>query len=113
MKEESERKRLAFNIGKTKCIRMSKNTPRNDLCGKQAVEQVESFNYLGSMMTENVKCEAEIKTRIGIAKNCIWHHEEISNKQQALSKNKEKLRKNVSGQHCYMVLKVELCERQR
>ena len=32
------------------------------------IKQVEQFNYLGSMLTSDGRCETEIKRRIGIAK---------------------------------------------
>jgi len=32
------------------------------------IEQVRPFRYLGSVITENVRCEQEIKTRIAMAK---------------------------------------------
>ena len=43
--------------------------PRVNLrCGNQTVKQVNSFKYLGSMITEDGRCEVEVKTRIAIAK---------------------------------------------
>lgn len=74
VKEESESKGLTINIRKTKWLVMSKNgqIPGGELrCGGRIVERVESFNYLGSVVTEDVKCETEIKRRIGIAKTAF------------------------------------------
>ena len=56
---------------KTECMVISRNSPvpRSYLrCGDQVVKQVDSFKYLGSMITENARCETEVKRRIGIAK---------------------------------------------
>ena len=36
--------------------------------GNQIVKQVDRFIYLGSMITEDARCETEVKRRIGIAK---------------------------------------------
>ena len=53
---------------------MSKNLPgqRFDLrCGGLRVEQVDQFQYLGRVVMEDVRCETEIKRRIGIAKGAF------------------------------------------
>ena len=43
--------------------------PRLNLqCGNQAVKQVASFKYFGSLITEDARYEVEVKKRIGIAK---------------------------------------------
>ena len=64
-------KDLNINSAKTKVMVMSKcqQIPRTEVrCGDQVVEQVESFQYLGSTVTSSVKCETEIRRRIEIAK---------------------------------------------
>jgi len=33
------------------------------------IQQVDKFNYLGSLLTSDGKCDTEIKRRIGIAKD--------------------------------------------
>ena len=71
IKEESERRGLNINIRKTECMVISKSlpVPRINLrCGNQTVKQVDRFVYLGSMITEDARCEVEVKRRIGIAK---------------------------------------------
>ena len=71
IKEESERRGLNINAKKTECMVISKRLPVptfNLLCGNQVVKQVDSFKYLGSTITEDARCEVEIKRRIGIAK---------------------------------------------
>ena len=40
-------------------------------------EQVPQYKYLGGWITENGKCDYDIKTRIGIAKDAFWKHEEL------------------------------------
>ena len=50
-------------------ISKKKETPRCHLKSAGIViKQVEQFNYLGSMLTSDGRCETEIKRRIGIAK---------------------------------------------
>ena len=51
----------------------------------QQLEQVSSFKYLGSWITEDGKCEVEVRTRIARAK-------------KAFSKKRELLRKSLSHQ---------------
>lgn len=72
VKEESGNRGLTINARKTKCMVMSKNIPvprMRLICGDQVVEQVGKFNYLGSVVSEDVRCDDEIKRRIGIAKD--------------------------------------------
>ena len=68
---ESERKGLKINIKKTFCmvIAKSKVTPtcRIKLNGNE-IKQVMQFKYLGSMITSDGKCEKDITSRIGMAK---------------------------------------------
>ena len=71
IKQESERKGLNINVKKTECMVISKRLPvprLNLQCGNQTVKQVASFKYLGSLITEDARCEVEVKKRIGIAK---------------------------------------------
>ena len=71
VKQENERKGLNINVKKTECMVISKRLPvprLNLQCGNQTVKQVASFKYLGSLITEDARCEVEVKKRIGIAK---------------------------------------------
>jgi hypothetical protein len=45
-----------------------KPTPLQIKIYKKPVENVEEFNYLGSMITNAAKCTREIKARIAMAK---------------------------------------------
>lgn len=76
---------------------MSKNTPgpRNDArCGNQAREQVKIFKYVVSLKRD-VRCEAEIKRRIGIAKNTFGNTKEISNEQLSVKTRKSLLKTHI------------------
>ena len=62
---------LSINMKKTgsMVIRKSKIQPRcNPNVEGNSIKQVEKFNYLGSMITDNGKCDAGIRRRIGTAK---------------------------------------------
>ena len=68
---ESQKLGLSLNVKKTYCMVISKKkeTPKCYLKSAGVViKQVEQFNYLGSMLTSDGRCETEIKRRIGIAK---------------------------------------------
>lgn len=69
----SEEKGLKVNMDKTKVLVASKtNAPRVRIEARgRRIEQVEKFSYLGSLITEDCRCEKEIKTRIGIAKSAF------------------------------------------
>ena len=68
--KENERMRLEINYTKTKCLVVSKkSSPKCYLKLKeQIIKQVSSFNFLGSMITEDARCETEIKRRIAFSK---------------------------------------------
>ena len=71
---ESERKGLSLNCKKTECMVISKRLvcPKCPLLVKnQQIVQVSSFNYLGSIITEDARCTKEIKRRIVLAKSAF------------------------------------------
>ena len=68
---ESLRKGLKVNFTKTKVMVVSKCNEQINAAitiDGNTLEQVDSFSYLGSTLTEGGRCEKEIKTRISIAK---------------------------------------------
>ena len=71
--EEKKKKTLTINCKKTECMVVSKReSPACTLkIGDNTIKQVWKFNYLGSLLTENGKCEEEIKKRIGKAKGAF------------------------------------------
>lgn len=69
----SEERWLTVSMGKTKVIVVSKaNAPRVriEVRGRR-IKQVSKFSYLGSLITEDCRCEKEIRMRIGIAKSAF------------------------------------------
>ena len=50
---------------------------REDRIRDVIIKQVAKFNYLGSTITENGKCEDEIKRRIGMAKDAFQKLQKI------------------------------------
>ncbi len=55
--------------GKTKVKRISRQrSPVTIMIGEKQLENVECFNYLGSMLTNDGRCKREIKSRIIMAK---------------------------------------------
>jgi hypothetical protein len=60
---------MEMNVEKTKVIRISRQqSPMKIMIHRKQSENVEYFNYLGSMMTNNERCTREIKSRISMAK---------------------------------------------
>ena len=68
---ESEMKGLNLNCKKTECLVISKTeSPRCILkVNDQVIKQAFSFNYLGSIITEDARCVNEVKRRIAVAKS--------------------------------------------
>jgi hypothetical protein len=60
---------MKINVHKTKAMRISRQpTPLQIKIGKKPVENMEEFNYLGSMIINDARCTQEIKARIAVAK---------------------------------------------
>jgi len=49
----------------------------NVLINGVLLEQVADYKYLGSWITEDGRCEKEVKTRIDMAKEAFWQHKEL------------------------------------
>ena len=64
---------LKINRSKTECMVISKGgAPTcNISVGNEPIQQVNKFKYLGSTITEDSRCESEIKERIGIARSAF------------------------------------------
>jgi hypothetical protein len=60
---------IEMNVEKTKVMRISKQPfPVKIMIEQKQLENVESFKYLGSMLTNDGRCTCEIKSRISMAK---------------------------------------------
>jgi len=70
---------MEMNVKKTKTLVISKsgNTSCNITVDNTPVEQVAQYKYLGSLITEDGKCDTDIKTRIGMAKYTFLKHKEL------------------------------------
>ena len=70
---------MKINAKKTKVMRVSRKgggTVKIIIDGQQ-VEQVQHFQYLGTWISDDGRCEREIKARIGIAKETFRNHKEL------------------------------------
>jgi len=69
---------MEINTKKTKMMVISKtgNTTCNIVVNGRTLEQVTQYKYLGSWIMAG-RCEREIKTRIGMAKDVFWKHKEL------------------------------------
>jgi len=57
------------NVEKTKVMRISRQTfPVKIMIDQKQLENVESFKYLGSILTNDERCTCEIKCGIAMAK---------------------------------------------
>jgi hypothetical protein len=60
---------MEISVEQTKTMRISRQpTPLHMKIDKKPVENVEEFNYLGSMITNDARCTREIKARFAMAK---------------------------------------------
>jgi len=75
----AEKYGMRINTKKTKVMKISRNIGEKVkimINGKE-IEQVQSFKYLGSTMTEDGRCESEIKIRIAMAKEAFSKRREL------------------------------------
>ena len=71
---------LSINIKKTPCMVISKSkiTPTCHIhINNETIKQVEKFKYLGSTITSDGRNDAEIKIRIGMAKDAFQKMEKV------------------------------------
>src|SRR6218665_465632 len=70
------------NIKKTKVMKGSRKGEGvlNITIDVEILELVERFRYLGALITSDGRCETEIKTRIGTAKNAFNQRKELLSK---------------------------------
>ena len=54
--------------GKTKVMKISRHPSQIQVMIEQKSENMEYFNYLGSMVTNDARCTWEVKCRIAMAK---------------------------------------------
>lgn len=72
--KESIKRGLSLNIKKTECMSVSKNKniPRCNVCiNGEPIKQVNRFNYLGSIITSDGRCDEDIKKRIALSKQAF------------------------------------------
>jgi len=81
---------IEMNMGKTKLMRISRQPfPVKIMIDQKELENVESFKYLGSILTNDGRCTCEIKWRIAMVKAAF-------NKMALFTSNLDlELRKNV------------------
>ena len=97
--EESKKMGLSINIKKTESMVISKSKIRQR-CNLNVegnnIKQVEKFNYLGSVITDTSKCDAEIRRRIGIGKKMFHKMQSI------LKDRKMQMNTKIRILHCYI-----------
>ena len=73
---------MTIAIKKTKVMKVSRKGEgeKNITIDGERLEQVDRFRYLGALITSDGRCETEIKTRIGMAKNAFNQRKELLSK---------------------------------
>ena len=78
---------LEINCKKTFCMVVSKEkpAPRCTLnCSNTLIEQVDSLNYLGSLISSDGRSEKEIRRRIALSKSSFTQMQTVFQKQKTL-----------------------------
>jgi hypothetical protein len=78
----SEQYGMKINAKKTKVMKVSRTTGGKVtiMINEYEIEQIQSFKYLGSTMTEDGRCEKEIRIRIAQAKKAFNKRKELLTK---------------------------------
>jgi hypothetical protein len=64
---------MEINVEKTKVMRTSRQPfPAKIMIDQKQLDNVESFKYLGSILTNDGRCTCEIKCRIAMAKAAFF-----------------------------------------
>ena len=96
VKDVSEKCGLLMNIKKTKVMLLTKDTKEKKVSihiDHKEVEQVQSFTYLGLLITDDGK-SGEIRSKIGLAKNAFSkRYKLLTNKNISLKKKRLRLTK--------------------
>jgi len=93
---------MEMNVEKTKVVRISRQLfPVKIMIDQKQLENVESFKYLGSILTNDGRCTCEIKCRIAMAKAAF-------NKKRALSTSTLDLELRKKLVQCY-IWSIALC----
>src|SRR5215510_7975665 len=81
---------MKVNVKKTKTMVISKTGYKTaDIkIGQHQIEQVKQFKYLGATITDDGRCEAEVKCRIAMAKQAYTKRENILTSKMCLSLRK-------------------------
>ena len=69
--------------------RRNKGVQRGIVLNGVPLEQVPRFKYLGSWITENARCEEDIRARVGMATAAFWQNKELMRRNITLSTKDE------------------------
>ena len=92
--EEGKDYRMKMNVTNPRTMVVSRNrvTPKiNTMLDVQKVEQVISFVYFGQLLTQDGKCEAEIKKKIVLARNAFSKMQKVLTLRKVSIETKKRL----------------------
>ena len=94
---------MKINVKKTKTMRISRRDGSvvNIVIEGKNMEQVKKFRYLGAMITEDGRCDVEIKTRIGMAKDAFNKRRELLTQRMDRKFKKKIIKAVVWSVACY------------
>jgi len=93
--ETGRRYAMEMNVEKTKVMRISRPFQVKTMIDQKQLENLESFTYLGSTLTNDGRCTCEIKSRIAVAKGAV-------NKKMALFTSTLDLKLRTKLVKCYI-----------
>ena len=68
LKSNAERVGLKINANKTKVMRLNTKVKEHIMLGEEALEEVDSFTYLGGIVTKKGGCDEDIRSRLSKAR---------------------------------------------
>ena len=74
---------VEINVGKAKVMRISREpSPLQNMIDQKQLANVEYFNFIGTLITNNARCICEIKSRTAMAKTKLKKKKKDSFHQQ-------------------------------
>ena len=93
------------NVKKTKAMIVCKNQESVNLSlkiGNEIVEQVQQFQYLGTLITSDGRCEKEVKARIGQAETQLTKMRKFLSDRKVNIATRKRMLNVMSGLHSCM-----------
>ena len=89
LRDEGARIGLKINVKKTKSLKLGISEDEKVTLGKEKIDQVGSFTYLGSIISKQGGCSEDVKSRIAKAQSVFLEIKKSLKEQEDKSTNQD------------------------